>query len=78
MVAPDKPTLEVASSNRSKCQRCREPILQGEQRAGVLTRAALLFVQAMYGAGLLHSVRIYGTGQLVRHGMHVCASLSVP
>ena len=69
----DPPELSVATTGRSKCQRCREPILQGEQRAGVLTRAALLFVRAMYGAGLLHSVRIYGTGQLVRHGMHVCA-----
>ena len=71
----DPPELSVATTGRSKCQRCREPILQGEQRAGVLTRtrAALLFVRAMYRAGLLHSVRISGTGQLVRHGMRVCA-----
>ena len=71
----DPPELSVATTGRSKCQRCREPILQGEQRAGVLTRtrAALLFVRAMHGAGLLHSVRISGTGQLARHGMRVCA-----
>ena len=38
MVAPDKPTLEVASSNRSSCQRCKEKIEKGEMRAGMPSR----------------------------------------
>ena len=69
----DPPELSEATTGRSKCQRCREPILKGEQRVGMLTHPSrsLRTVRAGYATSLLRTVRTFGAGQLVRHGLTV-------
>ena len=36
----DPPKLDTAPTGRSKCQRCREPIAQGDQRVGMVGRSS--------------------------------------
>jgi len=41
----DPPELSEASTGRSKCQRCREPILKGDQRVGMVGRSSSISVR---------------------------------
>ena len=41
----DPPELSEATTGRSKCQRCREPILKGEQRVGMVGRSSGISVR---------------------------------
>jgi hypothetical protein len=62
----DPPELSEATTGRSKCQRCREPILKGEQRVGNAdkTPQSLHAVRTGYATSLLRTVRTCGAGQL--------------
>ena len=53
----DPPELSEATTGRSKCQRCREPILKGEQRVGMLTRTS----RSLRTCGLRHQPPAYRT-----------------
>ena len=78
----DPPELSEATTGRSKCQRCREPILKGEQRVGMLTRTS----RSLRTCGLRHQPPAYRTylwrwaaaGAPRTYAVRVPASLGVP